>query len=72
MTSVPAPDTFAPMAFRKFARSTICGSFAQFSMIVMPLQKNGSQQNVHRRADGNNVKVHMAALEAAIGPSAQT
>ena len=29
--------------------------------------KNGSKQNVHRRADGNNVKVHMAALEAAIG-----
>ena len=29
--------------------------------------KNGSKQNVHRRADGDNVKVHMAALEAAFG-----
>lgn len=36
MTSVPAPETFAPIAFRKFARSTICGSFAQFSMTVIP------------------------------------
>ncbi len=44
MTSVPAPDTFAPMAFRKFARSTICGSFAQFSMIVMPLQRTAASR----------------------------
>ena len=26
--------TSAPIAFRKFARSTMCGSFAQFSIIV--------------------------------------
>ena len=35
--SVPAPRTSAPMEFRKFARSTMCGSFAAFSMTVRPL-----------------------------------
>ena len=34
--SVPAPRTSAPMELRKFARSTMCGSFAAFSMTVLP------------------------------------
>ena len=36
MTSVPAPLIFAPIEFRKFARSTTCGSRAAFSMTVSP------------------------------------
>ena len=36
MVSVPAPLMFAPIRFRKFARSTMCGSFAAFSMTVVP------------------------------------
>ena len=36
MTSVPAPLMFAPIEFRKFARSTTCGSRAAFSMTVSP------------------------------------
>ena len=36
ITSVPAPLTSAPIELRKFARSTICGSLAAFSMIVIP------------------------------------
>jgi len=36
ITSVPAPLIFAPIAFKKFATSTICGSFAAFSRIVSP------------------------------------
>ncbi|CEY75638.1 Uncharacterised protein [Streptococcus pneumoniae] len=33
---VPAPRTFAPIAFKKLAKSTISGSFAAFSRIVVP------------------------------------
>ncbi len=36
MMSVPAPSTFAPIAFRQFARSTTSGSRAAFSMTVVP------------------------------------
>ena len=36
MVSVPAPLMFAPMEFKKLARSTICGSLAAFSMTVVP------------------------------------
>ena len=36
MTSVPAPLIFAPMLFKKFATSTMCGSFAAFSIVVLP------------------------------------
>ena len=36
ITSVPAPLILAPIALRKFATSTICGSFAAFSRIVSP------------------------------------
>ncbi len=36
MVSVPAPLTFAPILFRKFARSTISGSSAAFSIMVVP------------------------------------
>lgn len=38
------PEICAPMAFRKFARSTMCGSLAQFSMIVMPLHKTAASR----------------------------
>ena len=34
--SVPAPRTSAPIEFKKFAKSTICGSLAAFSMTVLP------------------------------------
>ena len=34
--SVPAPMMFAPILLRKFARSTICGSFAAFSIVDVP------------------------------------
>ena len=34
--SLPAPLTFAPIAFRQFARSTTSGSRAAFSMTVVP------------------------------------
>lgn len=36
ITSVPAPRILAPMLFKKFATSTICGSFAAFSITVLP------------------------------------
>ena len=36
MVLVPAPLTFAPILFRKLARSTISGSSAAFSMVVVP------------------------------------
>ena len=36
MRLVPAPETFAPMRFRKSARSTISGSRAALSMTVSP------------------------------------
>ena len=36
ITSVPAPLTSAPIELRKFARSTICGSLAAFSIMVCP------------------------------------
>ena len=36
MTSVPAPMIWAPMELRKLARSTMWGSLAAFSMMVMP------------------------------------
>ena len=36
IVSVPAPVTFAPIAFRQFARSTTSGSRAAFSMTVVP------------------------------------
>ena len=36
MESVPAPLMSAPMEFRKLARSTMCGSLAAFSMVVVP------------------------------------
>jgi len=39
MISVPAPRIFAPIVFRKLARSTISGSFATFSRIVWPLAR---------------------------------
>ena len=35
--SVPAPRMSAPIAFRKFATSTIWGSFAALSIVVVPL-----------------------------------
>ena len=34
--SVPAPLISAPIVFKKFARSTTCGSFAGLSIIVVP------------------------------------
>ena len=37
ITSVPAPFTTAPMAERKFARSTMWGSLAALWMQVVPL-----------------------------------
>ena len=37
MVLVPAPLTFAPIAFRKSARSTISGSCAAFSIWLMPV-----------------------------------
>ena len=64
MTSVPAPVTFAPMALRKLARSTICGSFAAFSMTVVPLARTPADHNIHRRADGDDVQVDSAADQA--------
>ncbi len=64
MTSVPAPVTFAPMALRKLARSTICGSFAAFSMTVVPIGQDTGDHNIHRRADGDNVQVDSAADQA--------
>ena len=39
MTSVPAPLTLAPIAFKKFATSTTCGSLAAFSNTVVPSAK---------------------------------
>ena len=36
ITSVPAPRISAPMVFKKFATSTICGSFAALSIVVVP------------------------------------
>ena len=36
ITSVPAPFISAPMLFKKLATSTICGSFATFSITVFP------------------------------------
>ena len=36
IVSVPAPWIFAPMAMRKFARSTTSGSRAAFSRTVSP------------------------------------
>ena len=36
MESVPAPLMSAPMELRKLARSTMCGSLAAFSMVVVP------------------------------------
>ena len=36
MRGVPAPVTFAPILFRQSATSTISGSRAAFSMIVVP------------------------------------
>lgn len=36
MSEVPAPDTRAPMALSMFARSSISGSQAAFSMAVWP------------------------------------
>ena len=37
--SVPAPIMLAPAEFKKFATSTICGSLAAFSIIVVPFAK---------------------------------
>ena len=37
--SVPAPRISAPIAFKKFATSTTWGSFATFSIIVVPSAK---------------------------------
>ncbi len=39
MTSVPAPYIFAPMAIKQWARSTISGSRAAFSRMVVPAAK---------------------------------
>ena len=36
IVSVPAPLTFAPILFRRFAKSTISGSRAAFSSVVVP------------------------------------
>ena len=36
MVVVPAPEILAPQVLRKFARSTICGSRAAFSITVVP------------------------------------
>ena len=36
MVGLPAPEIFAPMAFRNFARSTTSGSHAALSMTVTP------------------------------------
>ena len=36
MVGLPAPEIFAPIAFRKFARSTTSGSHAALSMTVTP------------------------------------
>ena len=34
--SVPAPRISAPSEFKKFATSTMCGSFAALSIVVVP------------------------------------
>ena len=34
--SEPAPETLAPIAFKQLAKSTISGSRAAFSIVVMP------------------------------------
>ncbi len=39
MTPSESHDTFAPMALRKFIRSSISGSFAAFLIIVSPSAK---------------------------------
>ena len=39
ITSVPAPRISAPMVFKKLATSTIWGSFAALSIVVVPLAK---------------------------------
>ena len=36
ITSVPAPLMSAPIVFKKFAKSTIWGSFAALSIVVVP------------------------------------
>ena len=41
--SVPAPRISAPAAFKKFATSTICGSFATLSNIVVPFAKTDAK-----------------------------
>ena len=39
IVSVPAPFIFAPIVFKKFATSTIWGSLAALSIIVVPSAK---------------------------------
>jgi len=39
ITSVPAPRISAPRVFKKLATSTICGSFAALSIVVVPSAK---------------------------------
>ena len=39
MVSVPAPEIFAPIVFKKSAVSTISGSRAAFSITVVPSAK---------------------------------
>ncbi len=42
ITEEPAPSIFAPALLRKFARSTISGSLAQFSSVVIPSAKTAA------------------------------
>ena len=39
MTEEPAPSIFAPQLFKKFAKSSTSGSFAQFLSVVLPSTK---------------------------------
>ena len=62
---VPAPSTFAPIAFRQSARSAISGSRAAFFSTVSPLRQHGGEHGVLGGADGDERKVDLGALQAA-------
>ncbi len=65
MMCVPAPSTFAPMAFRQLARSSISGSRAAFLISVTPSASTAASMRVFGRAHGGDRELDLGALQAA-------
>ena len=63
--SVPAPWIFAPMAIRKFARSTTSGSRAAFSMNGLALGQRRRHHEVLRAGDRDGIEHQTRAPQPA-------